>query len=114
MSWAANTTGGKKRSTMRQHVFASAIVLACGCTEPRSAGPAPAATAAATRAKREATAVAPPAVELDAGAPVDAAVAVASSPCPATPWSSYGHDPARTSASDGCVEGPLAITWKLT
>ncbi len=44
----------------------------------------------------------------EAGAP-DAAPA-----CPATPWSSYGHDPARTSASDGCVDGPLAVTWKFT
>src|SRR5256885_7267327 len=35
-------------------------------------------------------------------------------PCPSTPWSCYGHDPARTSASDGCVTGPLAITWRLT
>jgi outer membrane protein assembly factor BamB len=35
------------------------------------------------------------------------------SQCPATPWASYGHDPARTSASDGCIEGPITQTWKL-
>lgn len=70
-----------------------------------------------------APALAPPQTREDA---VDAPAAIApetappaASPppppaCPATPWAMYAHDPARTSASDGCVDGPLAITWRLT
>lgn len=63
----------------------------------------------------------PPAVE--AAVPVVAAAAgvgarppapaAASSSCPVTPWACYAHDAARTSASEGCAEGPLAIRWKL-
>ena len=29
-------------------------------------------------------------------------------------WTTYGHDAARTSASGGCVRGPLRVTWSLT
>ena len=62
-----------------------------------------------------ATAPSPDAMTIDASiATVDAGADAGPPPCPATPWASYGHDPARTSASDGCAEGPLTVTWKLT
>ena len=31
--------------------------------------------------------------------------------CGANSWAMFGHDPARTSASDGCVDGALKIAW---
>jgi outer membrane protein assembly factor BamB len=50
-----------------------------------------------------------------AGASAAAAPAPAAAPrCPATPWAMYAHDAQRTSASDGCIEGPLTVAWKIT
>jgi outer membrane protein assembly factor BamB len=34
-------------------------------------------------------------------------------PCGAEGWTTYGHDAARTSASQGCVEGALHATWSF-
>lgn len=37
--------------------------------------------------------------------------AEAAPPCGTGAWLTYGHDAARTFASDGCLKGPLAPTW---
>ena len=42
-------------------------------------------------------------------------VAVEAGPqCGTSGWLTYGHDAARTFASDGCVKGPLAPAWTYT
>ena len=52
----------------------------------------------------------------DAGGNVDARVTDAGSdvrppPCGQDAWPTYGHDPQRTSASNGCISGPLSFVW---
>jgi outer membrane protein assembly factor BamB len=32
--------------------------------------------------------------------------------CGESAWTTYGHDPARTFASDGCIDGPLHQAWR--
>jgi hypothetical protein len=34
--------------------------------------------------------------------------------CGTSAWTTYGYDAHRTSASDGCVMGPLAVAWRYT
>ena len=34
--------------------------------------------------------------------------------CASDPWTTYGHDSARTSASGGCVTGPLHVAWTFS
>lgn len=34
--------------------------------------------------------------------------------CGTGAWLTYGHDAARTFASDGCVQGPLTVSWTYT
>ncbi|HEX8790388.1 MAG TPA: PQQ-binding-like beta-propeller repeat protein [Polyangiaceae bacterium] len=34
--------------------------------------------------------------------------------CGSDAWTTYGHDAARTSASDGCLWGPLRLAWSQT
>jgi outer membrane protein assembly factor BamB len=34
--------------------------------------------------------------------------------CTSDPWTTYGHDSARTSASGGCVSGPLHVAWTFS
>jgi outer membrane protein assembly factor BamB len=33
--------------------------------------------------------------------------------CGSEPWTTYGHDAARTSASGGCLVGPLKLSWSF-
>jgi outer membrane protein assembly factor BamB len=33
--------------------------------------------------------------------------------CDSDPWTTYGHDAARTSASGGCLSGPLRFAWSF-
>ena len=53
----------------------------------------------------------------DAGgdAPVDAKQEAEAGPaCGTSGWLTYGHDAARTFATDGCVHGPLSVAWTYT
>lgn len=53
----------------------------------------------------------------DAASDVDAAqadVVEAGPSCGTGAWLTYGHDAERTFASDGCVKGPLAVSWTYT
>lgn len=49
-----------------------------------------------------------------ADAPGDATGDDAGAGCGTDPWVTYAHDARRTSASDGCVAGPLSQTWSYT
>jgi outer membrane protein assembly factor BamB len=40
-------------------------------------------------------------------------VAAPAPSCSADPWTTYGHDAARTSASGGCIVGPLRLAWSF-
>jgi outer membrane protein assembly factor BamB len=88
-----------------------AVLSATACSEQV----APSARSSITLASALA---ASPAPALDAGVASDdshvGAPTRAATSCPPTPWASYAHDPARTSASEGCVDGPLSVRWKLT
>jgi outer membrane protein assembly factor BamB len=50
----------------------------------------------------------------DSAAPSPVPVPAPSPPsrtCGTSAWSTYAHDAARTSASDGCIDGPLRVAW---
>jgi outer membrane protein assembly factor BamB len=107
-----------------KRAVASSIVLYLASTACAEPGPAPAPsspTGVGTLAAPDA-AMTPDAATHDAathdGAATDAAAQThsdASRPrCGSGPWPSYAHDPARTSASDGCVEGPLRVAARFT
>lgn len=98
------------------HQAGSFLLLFClegalGCeapaAQPRAQGP--------TSSPNVALDAQPPQPTLDAGAPtmMDAGAPAPMPTCPSTPWATYAHDAARTSASDGCIEGPLSIRWTL-
>ena len=50
--------------------------------------------------------------QTDAGSPDADAAPVPS--CGTSAWLTYGHDAARTFASDGCITGPLTSSWSYT
>jgi outer membrane protein assembly factor BamB len=104
---------------MRRASRTACLALVVGACNERPATSAPGLEAALHDA-------ASPGVESAASVPAPSAAASPPSPqapqrdagasaprCAATAWSSYAHDAARTSASEGCAEGPLAVTWKL-
>jgi outer membrane protein assembly factor BamB len=107
--------------SLRPITLTLAFVLGCAvaCNErgnvsPPEAVPAarPAATSSSSPPSRTGALASDGA---DAGAPDGAgADGRGANPCTATPWASYAHDPARTSAADGCLTGPLTVTWRLT
>jgi outer membrane protein assembly factor BamB len=98
-------------------VLAVALAAAACDGARTTSGPAPPssrAPSAAVASKGAPTAEAKPNAEAKETAAARANGKAEAAACAATAWSMYGHDPARTSVSDGCVDGPLAIRWKIT
>lgn len=87
------------------------VVGAAGCHGPKlSIDDAPPLSQDGVRAPGSAIGAAPAARPLSA-APTSERDAAP--PCATDGWATYGHDAARTSASGGCVRGPMHAAWKL-
>jgi outer membrane protein assembly factor BamB len=93
-------------------------MLACGCKRRTQADPPPTATPTGELAQAVNTATAdsaecpspdPPALVDVAPAPAGAAPQVT---CKVEPWTTYGKDARRTSATAGCCVGPLKEAWR--
>ena len=96
---------------MRGWLWLSIMVAACGesaqPTPPPSPPPGPPPAAAPTVGEASAVTAKEP-------EPADASAAPPPRDrCGKGPWAMYAHDAARTSASDGCVEGALKISWSF-
>lgn len=91
------------------------LLIAAGCNERASSTSPPSTPSLATGAPGAPGAPgAGPDVDAAAIAPAREDAAAPRERCPASPWAMYGRDPARTSASDGCVDGALSVTWTFT
>lgn len=91
------------RTRRRSAFYATSLValLAAGCTSKPELGPDP-------QAEELGRAVSQQGIVAPQPAPPPAKT------CGSDAWTTYGHDAARTSASKGCVDGPLRAAWTFT